>query len=98
MLLCLLCPLKQLGTNEYKCHIELLKNISRKIRHLSEVEVTKAVALIENGSRFRYTARIVSISYSVILKLWNRSRRLESYVAELVNGENVNQLCGKTVS
>lgn len=42
------------------------------MKHLSQVETSRVVALIKDGKDFRYAARVVGVNYSVVLKLWLR--------------------------
>jgi transposase len=49
------------------------------MRSLSEVEVARAVALLEDGRSMRFVANILNTSPSVICRLWHRYQITGSY-------------------
>lgn len=56
------------------------------MRHLSEVQVAHAVALIQHGHSIRYVSRDLRVSPSVIQRLWNRFRETGQYVRKAGQG------------
>jgi transposase len=58
------------------------------MRHLSEVQVARAVALIQHGHYFRHVSRDLRVSPSVIQRLWNRFRETGQYVRRTGQGRN----------
>jgi transposase len=58
------------------------------MRHLSEVQVARAVALIQHGHSFRHVSRDLRVSPSVIQRLWNRFRETAQYVRRAGQGRN----------
>lgn len=56
------------------------------MRQLNEVEVVRAVALIENGESIRQVARNFRVSPSVIQRLWNRYRETGQYKRQTGQG------------
>ena len=56
------------------------------MRHLSEVEVARAVSLIENGFRIRQVARMFNRSPSVIKRVWDRYRETGQYKRRIGQG------------
>jgi transposase len=58
------------------------------MRHLSEVQVARAVALIQHGHSFRHVSRDLRVSPSVIQRLWNRFRETGQYVRRTGQGRN----------
>lgn len=52
-----------LATNECECHTMFIGwfvvNLSHKMRHTTEVKAARLVVLIEDGSGFRYAARVI---------------------------------------
>lgn len=58
------------------------------MRHLSEVQVARAVALIQHGHSIRYVSRDFQVSPSVIQRLWNRFLETGQYVRRAGQGRN----------
>lgn len=56
------------------------------MRRVSEVEVARAISLIENGFRIRQVARMFHRSPSVIQRLWNRYRETGQYKRRIGQG------------
>jgi transposase len=58
------------------------------MRCLSEVQVARAVALIQRGHSIRHVSRDLRVSLSVIQRLWNRFRETGQYVRRAGQGRN----------
>jgi transposase len=58
------------------------------MRHLSEVQVARAVAFIQHGHSIRHVSRDIRVSPSVIQHLWNRFRESRQYVRKARQGRN----------
>jgi transposase len=56
--------------------------------HISEVQVARAVALIQHGHSIRHVSRDLRVSPSVIQRLWNRFRETGQYVRRAGQGRN----------
>jgi transposase len=72
-------------TNEFSCQFSLIRS---KMRHLSEVQVARAVVLIQHGHSIRHVSRDLRVSPSVIQRLWNRFRETGQYVRRAAQGRN----------
>jgi transposase len=76
-------------TNEFSCQFSLISSVIKsKMRHLSEVQVARAVALIQQGHSIRHVSRDLRVSPSVIQRLWNRFRETGQYVRRAGQGRN----------
>jgi transposase len=53
------------------------------MRHLSEVQVARAVALIQHGHSIRHVSKDLRVSPSVIQRLWIGFGRLANMLEEL---------------
>jgi transposase len=58
------------------------------MRHLSEVQVVRAVALIQHAHSIRHVSGDLRVSPSVIQRLWNRFRETGQYVRRAGQGRN----------
>jgi transposase len=70
-------------TNEFSCQFSLIRSVIKsKMRHLSEVQVARPVALIQHVSRD------LRVSPSVIQRLCNRFLKTGQYVRRAAQGRN----------
>ena len=66
--------------------IFVIRVFATKMRDLTQVQVAKVVTLIEEGRSYRYVARQMNVSPSVVSRVWNRYSETGSYVRRAGQG------------